>query len=200
MTVGATVTDFDDEGNPRPAVWYIESVASNQPVDGTGDGDYAPDWWLAPESDLQYLALRRERSGNDPTETRTYTVTLRAIDMAGNVSVAYPLTVDVAHDEGTTKAAITSLAAVPVRGRAVEIVFTLASPGQVEAEVLNIAGRHVKTIVADRTVEKGTTSLMWNCQNERGLAVPAGTYLIRVIARAKDGQQAAALCPVRLGQ
>jgi len=131
MSLAVTVTDEDDAGNSRPSAWYIEGVSSNQPVDGSGDGDSSP-------------------------------------------------------------------AAVPVGGRAVEIVFSLASAGEVQAEVLNIAGRRIKTIVADRKSEKGTTSLIWNCQNERGLAVPAGTYLIRLTARTKDGQQAAALCPVTL--
>ena len=191
MAVDVEFADPEDD-----AVWYIESVSSNQPEDGTGDGDDAPDSVLDPD-DVQSLELRAERSGNDPTETRIYTVILKAIDMAGNESDPYDLPVRVEHDVGNVgPAQVTSLAAVPTTGRGVQIVFTLAASSQVEAEVFNIAGRPIKTIVRDRQCPKGTNSLVWNCSSDRGLPVPAGTYLIRLTARTADGQQGSRLCPV----
>ena len=95
VTLDVTVTD-----NSGWAFWYIESVSSNQPDDGLGDGDASPDVIFDPEDDLQALSLRRERSGNDPTETRIYTVTIKAVDMAGNVSLPCEVEVPVDHDEG----------------------------------------------------------------------------------------------------
>ncbi len=79
MTFGVTVTD-----NSGLAVWCIEGVTSSQPEGGDG----APDWVLGPD-DVQSLELRAERLGTPGT--RTYTVTIRAIDMAGNVSDPYVL-------------------------------------------------------------------------------------------------------------
>jgi hypothetical protein len=95
VEVALAVTVEDDSY----AVWYVAGVASNQPVNGTGDGDYAPDWVLDP-ADPQSLALRSERSGSDPTGIRLYTVTLMAIDTAGNLSEPYELVVPVDHDQG----------------------------------------------------------------------------------------------------
>jgi hypothetical protein len=94
ITLDVTVVD------DTYAVWYVAGVSSNQPVSGTGDGDTAPDWWIDP-NDPQVLWLRAERSGNHPTETRWYTITLQAIDMGGNLSDLYDdLFIPVAHDQG----------------------------------------------------------------------------------------------------
>jgi HYR domain len=70
-----------DAVDPNP-VSRIISVSSNQPVNGTGDGDTAPDWVITGARTLQ---LRAERShGQD----RTYTITVESVDAAGNRSTA----------------------------------------------------------------------------------------------------------------
>jgi hypothetical protein len=56
-------------------------VASNEPVNGTGDGDTAPDWLIL---DAHHLQLRAERSGAG--SGRIYTVTITCADAAGNTS------------------------------------------------------------------------------------------------------------------
>ena len=97
VTLDVTVTD-----NSGAAYWYIDSVTHNQSDPQTGEeiggtGDTSPDW-IIPEDDLQSLWLRAERAGTG--DVRTYTVTLQAIDMAGNVSDPYLVEVLVDHDEG----------------------------------------------------------------------------------------------------
>ncbi len=57
------------------------SVSSNEPVNGTGDGDTAPDWVIL---DNHHLQLRAERSGSG--NGRVYTITITSIDAAGNSS------------------------------------------------------------------------------------------------------------------
>lgn len=80
VDVGITVVAIDAV-DPTP-VSRILSVSSNQPVNGTGDGDTAPDWQLTGPLSLK---LRSERSqGVD----RVYTITIQTVDDAGNASTA----------------------------------------------------------------------------------------------------------------
>ena len=69
------------------------SVASNEPINGTGDGDNAPDWQVV---DSHHVKLRSERSGNGTG--RIYTVTVTCIDNAG-VSSSRTVTVTVPHNQ-----------------------------------------------------------------------------------------------------
>jgi glycosidase len=67
----------DDSG----ALTCSLSVTSNEPVNGTGDGDTAPDWEvLGPD----LVRLRAERSGRGAG--RVYTITVTCADAAGNAT------------------------------------------------------------------------------------------------------------------
>jgi hypothetical protein len=59
------------------------SVSSNEPLNGTGDGDTSPDWLVASDTQAQ---LRAERAGNG--SGRVYTLTITATDSAGGSSSA----------------------------------------------------------------------------------------------------------------
>jgi subtilisin-like proprotein convertase family protein len=63
------------------------SVTSDEPVNGTDDGDASPDWVVV---DAHHVRLRSERSGIG--DGRTYTVTITCFDAAGNTA-QLPLTV-----------------------------------------------------------------------------------------------------------
>lgn len=58
------------------------SVASSEPVNGPGDGNTSIDWAVV---DGHHVRLRAERSGRG--NGRTYTITVRCQDAAGNVTV-----------------------------------------------------------------------------------------------------------------
>lgn len=70
-----------DAGDASPTLTIID-VTSNQPVNGTGDGDTAPDWEITGPMTVK---LRAERAGN---QDRIYTVTVQATDDSGNSSTS----------------------------------------------------------------------------------------------------------------
>lgn len=59
------------------------SVASNEPVNGTGDGNTSTDWLIV---DAHHVQLRAERAGTG--SGRVYTITIGCSDAAGNRSSA----------------------------------------------------------------------------------------------------------------
>jgi len=66
--------------------------------------------------------------------------------------------------------------------------------------VLNLAGRPVATLVNGSSMPQGMNTLLWNGRSASGLAVPGGTYLIRVQANASDGKSVRALTTVSLNR
>jgi hypothetical protein len=75
ITVSYTATDN------CAAVSCVLSVTSNQPINGTGDGDTAPDWEIV---DATHVRLRAERAGNG--NERIYTIAVTCTDASGNVT------------------------------------------------------------------------------------------------------------------
>jgi hypothetical protein len=70
----------------------IISVTSNEPINGTGDGDTSPDWEIVGPN---LVRLRAERAGGG--EGRIYTITIQCVDVNGNSSIA-TATVVVGHN------------------------------------------------------------------------------------------------------
>jgi hypothetical protein len=71
-----------DAGDAAP-VARIVAVKSNEAVNGTGDGDTAPDWVITGPLTLQ---LRAERDGKG--KGRIYTITVEVADRSGNKRTA----------------------------------------------------------------------------------------------------------------
>jgi hypothetical protein len=74
-------------------VTSVLRVTSNEPVNGLGDGDTAPDWEVL---DANHVRLRAERSGRGTG--RVYTITITSTDKAGN-SASKQVFVRVPHDQ-----------------------------------------------------------------------------------------------------
>jgi hypothetical protein len=69
-------------------------VTSNEPINGTGDGDTSPDWIVL---DDHHVLLRGERAGNG--NGRIYTITITCTDSGGNSS-SEEVEVTVTHAQG----------------------------------------------------------------------------------------------------
>jgi hypothetical protein len=76
VTLSYNVSDNCDAG-----LTPVITISSNEPVNGTGDGNTSPDWQVI---DAHHVLLRAERSGNG--SGRIYTITLTVTDSAGSSS------------------------------------------------------------------------------------------------------------------
>jgi len=92
--VAVNYTDKDNCGIVNCEI----SVKSNEPDNGTGDGNTTNDWKIIDEHHVQ---LRSERSGNG--NGRIYTITVTCTDQYGNSSTS-TTTVTVPHDNGVMAA------------------------------------------------------------------------------------------------
>jgi hypothetical protein len=75
VTVDYTATD-------NCSAQCVLTVTSNEPINGQGDGDAAPDWEVI---DAHDLLLRSERSGKG--NGRVYTIQVTCTDPAGNTVI-----------------------------------------------------------------------------------------------------------------
>jgi hypothetical protein len=79
QVASVSATDLCDD-NPSVNI----AVSSNEPVNGTGDGDTAPDWEIVSFGNSRDVYVRAERKGNGTG--RIYTITITATDGSGNSS------------------------------------------------------------------------------------------------------------------
>jgi hypothetical protein len=149
------------------------SVTSNEPVDGDGDGNTAPDWVVVNDTLVQ---LRAERSGTG--NGRIYTITITSTDDCGNVATT-TTTVTVPHNMGgrgdteswdLVSGLKVSLYPNPTRTQFNLLVSTANEKDPISLQVVDILGKvkEVRSISADRTVTIGSD-------------LPAGMYILRVM-------------------
>jgi hypothetical protein len=93
----ATTVDVTDNCDPNPE-WVLQSITSDEPDNGTGDGNFPNDIQDADyETDDLCFDLRSERQGGE--DGRKYTIIYRAFDDSGNSSTD-TVCVRVPHDQG----------------------------------------------------------------------------------------------------
>jgi hypothetical protein len=96
MHVVARGVSASDVCDPAPALRF--AITSDEPENGLGDGDTAPDWVVqAAGVSVADVLVRAERSGLG--DGRLYTISAMATDRAGNGSSAATGTVTVPHNQ-----------------------------------------------------------------------------------------------------
>jgi hypothetical protein len=92
--------------------------------------------------------------------------------------------------------AISSLQA-QAHGKSATITYALSAPANVTVDILNLAGRLVRSLPAGDQ-QSGLTTALWDGVSATGTLAPAGTYLVRLRALAADGQAVSAVQTLRL--
>jgi len=96
--------------------------------------------------------------------------------------------------------AVTGVTAQQLRDGGGEIAFSLSKDAAVDVSIMNIAGRAVRHVCAAKAHSAGANTTSWNGLSDAGTRVPRGRYVVRVTARAEDGQQATAVGTLMVGR
>lgn len=88
-------------------------------------------------------------------------------------------------------------AAAPTPNGGAQITVQLSKPAAVQARIRNLAGREI-AVLPEINADLGTTTLLWNGHSTRGLAVPAGQYLVHIQALDAEGHSASIIVPLPL--
>ena len=135
---------------PAPASCEL-SVTSNEPVNGSGDGNTSPDWEII---DDHHVSLRAERSGN--SNGRVYTIKVTCKDQQGNTNTR-TTTVTVPHDmssgnagncpQGNRESGLNAVIAPnPGRGAFMLNIQTDDHTERIQIRISNMSGRIVSNI------------------------------------------------------
>lgn len=167
------------------------TVTSNEPVNGTGDGDTAPDWMVI---DNHHVQLRAERAGNG--NGRVYTITTTCHDQYGNTSHS-STTVTVQHDKGKSdnKKTLSMNDESPITGLSLK---TLNNPSRnyftLNIQTNNLDKMNVRLFDIYGRVVESKNNLSGSQVLQVGSNLKAGSYLIEVI----QGKQKAQLKLVKM--
>jgi hypothetical protein len=82
----------------------------------------------------------------------------------------------------------------------VALSYTITRAANVTVRVMNMAGRCIRLLAADKAVAAGAQTELWNLHADSGTRVPAGTYLLQIEAVADNGQRVRGMTQVRVGR
>jgi hypothetical protein len=178
----------NDECDPLQQ-WVLWSVSSNEPENGTGDGDAAPDiigaQVLAQDRRFQ---LRAERSGTGIG--RRYQIVYQVTD--GIHEVFDTVYVDVPHDrdaepgiDDNATSAVRTTMLQDVRPNPFNpettVLYELARAETVRLSILDVRGALVRTLLEEPR-PAGSHRARWDGRDDRGGSVASGVYFVRMSA------------------
>ncbi|MER3472921.1 MAG: hypothetical protein C4335_02560 [Armatimonadota bacterium] len=211
------VDGYGREDVPKPpAISPYVSVKVLNTAWGTRSGAYAQDvrrtarrqtWQLQVETDQvnEPVTLRWERLTDIPSHVRLTlvdNVTGRRVAMRTTGSYTYQtggvstrsFTVIAEPDMGSALR-ISSVRVRATRGSGFTVDYALSAEAQVRITITDASGKPVASLVQS-TRSTGVNSATWNGRDSRGVAVPAGSYLIHIEATTPDGERARMMTPV----
>ncbi len=207
--VGGFVQSVDDPDLTVADV-FITSVTSDEPENGTGDGNTTDDIVIV---DCQTVSLRSERQGG--ANGRVYTIHMAVEDAGGNAGTA-SFRVHVPHDkkstaidDGPVYEVVTGCDAdggqassAPAVGLGEGVVpeqfalaqnypnpfnpetsirFSLPTASDVRITVYNSLGQRIRTLVQG-VYQAGVHTVSWDARNDKGRPVASGLYIYQINA------------------
>ena len=124
--------------------------------------------------DLRNASSYRFTSGATET-TRSFTLTARPTSSNSGKPVISNVVVNQSNAGGGRSASL------------FDIGYNVSSDVRVSASILGFGGRQVAQIGSSRAVNSGDNKITWNGRDGRGNAVPAGTYVLQLLATGTDG-------------
>jgi hypothetical protein len=116
---------------------------------------------------------------NDPVGTAGLIYKIIAVDFNGNPSSPATASGSTGVGDGPLRTGITGIAPNPARG-AVGITFALSRDSDVRLEVLDLAGRQVRTLAHGHSTT-GQHPVTWDGRDARGNPVASGMYVVRLV-------------------
>ena len=134
------------------------------------------------------------KTGTPVGQVRNVLVTVKS---AGDATRKDAVKAVVTVSGSATASQVTSLSALPTAMGA-QITFSLSSAAEIDARVLNMAGRPVRALCRAVSCEAGRNTWLWDGQSDTGLRVPAGGYVIEITAHDARGgaSRAVAICRI----
>jgi len=172
--------------------YYIGGVGEKT-SDFTGGGYLASS--LAVGAYVQGWVNVMPGSSAGPGDTQTVLITGKSLTSPSKLDAVKTVTM-----KASGSPVLSSLTAVSARAGGTQIVFSLSAPAMVEARIVNLAGRPIRTLCRDQACVAGTNTLLWDARSDAGLRVPNGTYLIQVTAKGPAGATSRALQAVVIGR
>lgn len=182
----------------RPALPRDDSTlraTASGSTDADGDGiTYSYRWYSSPNNTTWTLqGAGRTVAPADTTVGQYWRVRARAYD--GHAYSTWKTSTSV--QIGVASVARLSAAAQQAGPGTLAVTVTLGASAQLSGEVCNLAGRPVAAI-APRVLEAGTSAVLLPARAAAGTRLPAGTYLLKLRAKAPDGTLSSAVCAVSL--
>jgi uncharacterized GH25 family protein len=174
----------------------LMNQASVQPrfrlLDSTGKAVKGTFAWTVAKKTLQFTPSARLRAGNP------YTVSLLAgalLDSGVAIPRGESFTFRTGSDAAIVSLAVSGTAATTASG-STQIMVSLSAAATVSGSVCNLAGREIAQLPTSN-LDKGVSSLLWNGKSSMGTSVPAGQYIIKLVASDSKGNSATCLMGLR---